>query len=330
MDKIDMALAKMGFEPAIKTPKVLQGGQLHRCILVETPPRSLVLKELNPFVVNKDQFPDNYEQSERVASDFLSAGLKAVAAFKFGDRFVHECEGSYFLAYPYVQGEVIKASQVLLGHAGHMGAVFAQLHQQGAGLKVSEGANFDSHSQREWKEILEASSPWIDSKLASYLLKSNELYHQSIPILKNELLVSHRDLHYGNVIWKDGDAYLIDWESAGLINPYMELIGYSLEWSGILLGHVRTPIFFEIINSYLAKTAGSCLYAHAAFYGWLGHCVLAWLFFNLQRALGLISKDLSEIRRGQEILEGGLLRCLEYLLEYEGTLLLKIDTVFNR
>ncbi len=211
-----------------------------------------------------------------------------------------------------------------------MGAVFAQLHQQGAGLKVSEGANFDSHSQREWKEILEASSPWIDSKLASYLLKSNELYHQSIPILKNELLVSHRDLHYGNVIWKDGDAYLIDWESAGLINPYMELIGYSLEWSGILLGHVRTPIFFQIINGYLAKTAGSCLYAHAAFYGWLGHCVLAWLFFNLQRALGLISKDLSEIRRGQEILEGGLLRCLEYLLEYEGTLLLKIDTVFNR
>jgi hypothetical protein len=58
--------------------------------------------------------------------------------------------------------------------------------------------------------------------------------------------------------------------------------------------------------------------------------VLAWLFFNLQRALGLISKDLSEIRRGQEILEGGLLRCLEYLLEYEGTLLLKIDTVFNK
>jgi thiamine kinase-like enzyme len=331
MDKINSLLVKLGLGPALNFPKMLQGGQLHRCLLVETNAQRIVLKELNQFVIEKDQFPGNYEESERIANYFRKAGLKAVAAINFDGHFVHELAGSYFMIYPYVEGDVIKAMQVLPEHARHMGRVFAGLHKIGSNLESIHQANFDQHSLGEWEKILALSRTVIDSDLAFRLIKWNQLYEESLPILRNELVLSHRDLHYGNVIWdKFSDAHLIDWESSGAINPYMELIGYSLEWSGILLGRVNTPIFIEIINNYLRIIHKSCSYSKQAFYGWLGHCVLGWLFFNLQRALGLTSQDLSEINRGKAVLNGGLIHCLEYLFHYEVALTNEIREVFEQ
>ena len=158
-------------------------------------------------------------------------------------------------------------------------------------------------------------------------MRWNEGYVESIPLLNSELIVSHRDPHYGNVIWDgNGKAHLIDWESAGVINPYMEVIGYSLEWSGILLGHPKMAIFNGIIGEYVEITHRKCNYPVQAFYGWLGHCVLAWLFFNLYRASGLISNDLSEIERGKAALHGGLIDCLRYLAVYEEDLWARIKS----
>src|SRR5690606_21782386 len=119
----------------------------------------------------KSQFPNNYERSERIANDFLKAGVQAVAAINIDGHFVHACLGGHFMLYPYVPGRVIKAKQVLPSQAAQIGNIFARLHKIGSSMDVFEGVNFDIHSLAEWEQILPRSSDWIGKNLARQLLK---------------------------------------------------------------------------------------------------------------------------------------------------------------
>lgn len=52
----------------------------------------------------------------------------------------------------------------------------------------------------------------------------------------NGKVISHCDINLYNLIWQDEENFvLIDWEYAGLINPYTELFSVALEVAGIWL-----------------------------------------------------------------------------------------------
>ncbi|WP_448916631.1 phosphotransferase [Eubacterium ramulus] len=48
--------------------------------------------------------------------------------------------------------------------------------------------------------------------------------------LKCNQVISHRDLDPKNIMWKNDVPYIIDWEVAGYINPYEELIQVLNYW----------------------------------------------------------------------------------------------------
>lgn len=300
-------MLKLG-EP-IEEPRIMTGGQLHHCFWVQTPERSWVLKKLNHCVIEKLGFPSNYEQSEQIAQDFKRQGLNAVCAEEFDHHYVQQCGDNYFLLYPFIQGRVLKARSVTLAHATKAGQIFAQLHKN----RLSEGAMpWEICSREDWQVLLRSSRSIIDDDLAGQIVQWNEQYQRAIPYLNQELVISHRDLHYGNVIWDHNEqAHLIDWESAGVINPNMELIGYALEWSGVLLGILRAEIFKEIISSYERTSQTKCHAFKEALDGWLGHCLLPWLYFNLQRLQK--TENSVEMERGRAVLHGGLLKSLYFL-----------------
>lgn len=75
-----------------------------------------------------------------------------------------------------------------------------------------------------------------------------------------ETIVSHRDIHPGNMIWtSDKKFQLIDWESAGLINPFVELVSVALNISGLSSQKIELQLFETVIIAYLQER------------GWLPH-----------------------------------------------------------
>lgn len=109
--------------------------------------------------------------------------------------------------------------------------------------------------------------------------------------LSNHLVISHRDLLQKNVLWNTVDTpMIIDWESAGYINPGLELIDVSLFWSG---GHKGLPdlqAFNSLIESYI-KNGGNFAddmndILNARFIG-----KLEWLAYNMKRSLGIECND---------------------------------------
>ena len=50
-------------------------------------------------------------------------------------------------------------------------------------------------------------------------------------VLSQNLVISHRDLDPKNVLWHGEEALVIDWEAAGYVNPYQELLEVINYWA---------------------------------------------------------------------------------------------------
>ena len=128
----------------------------------------------------------------------------------------------------------------------------------------------------------------------------NDAYQNAIPILKQEIIVSHGDLDQKNVLWDVYDnPILIDWESACKVNPTYDIINTAFYWSGITTDNFNQALFIEIIRSY--QRSGGIInqnHVEAAFYGtysWLG-----WMVYNIERACKTDPSSLNQKEIGVE------------------------------
>ena len=56
---------------------------------------------------------------------------------------------------------------------------------------------------------------------------------KNMEYIKNNLVISHRDLDLPNILWdKNGVPVIIDWETSGLVNPTLEVIDTAWNWAG--------------------------------------------------------------------------------------------------
>ena len=111
--------------------------------------------------------------------------------------------------------------------------------------------------------------------------------HRLPPFLGKEAcfgkVYSHRDLDPKNVMWQAGEPYIIDWESAGLIDPMEELVALAFEWSGFERGEVEQHYFQSFFSAY-AKAGGNIIKENldAGLQGFIRN-YQAWLQFNQYR-----------------------------------------------
>ena len=95
-------------------------------------------------------------------------------------------------------------------------------------------------------------------------------------------------------MWKNGNPIVIDWECAGFSNPYIELLEDALCWSGFLSDNFDKDKFSAVFKEYLKDSNEFDI-------DWflIINCNLysrfAWLKYNLDRSLGIITTDNDEI-----------------------------------
>ena len=113
--------------------------------------------------------------------------------------------------------------------------------------------------------------------------------------------MSHRDVDQTNVLWRDGEAWLIDWEGAAWTNPMVELAGAAIAWSGFSDGRSDEAIFRAILDGYQETARLSVDDAVAALAAAVGGS-LEWQEFSLRRALGeAFSEEDRAVGRAQTV-----------------------------
>jgi thiamine kinase-like enzyme len=307
--------------------KILTGGALHKMWGLKTDQGIYVAKQINPHITTKDTFPQSYELSELVANKFSESNIPAVAAIKIDKQYVQKISSDYFILYPFIDGNFVDAPALNKQHAYIIGAIFAKMHNLNLHVAGIEEPYYNIFSNDHWQQLITASKHEQLNKLIEQIISWNCIYIDGIEELNDKLIITHGDMHYKNVLWDNtGSPHIIDWESAGLMNPMLEIIGYGLEWSGAIHGEFNQNICSTLLVAYknnidLKFDTNISL----AFHGWLGHCVLGWTEFNIRRMLGLVRDDKVEIKLGEDIINGKMIPALNFLWNHQKDIIHLLD-----
>lgn len=295
--QIEKLFNKYDLEKLIKEPKQVTGGLMHTMYEVITEHKKYAVKELNPSVMQRKGVKEHIINSERIA-ETLNEIVPAITAMKFNNNTLLMLDGQYYMIFEWVEGMSIFPPHISSDHCRKIGILLGKIHKANVIFP-------DIHKEKSQTEIYEwdkylllgqnANAEWVNelSEVIDQLKKwNNEVFHAN-SLLNEHLVLSHRDLDPKNVMWKDDNPYIIDWEAAGYVNPYQELLEILNYWADNGNGELNKNKFDALYNAYLS-VVGSChvnwdIVLASGFGGMLG-----WLNYSFKRSLGMESTSLEE------------------------------------
>ena len=220
-----------------KEPTRVSGGLLNRIYKVQTNKGNFAIKLLNPEVMKRKNAKKNHIFAETVSNIAKNNYVSCLPAKIIDGKIIQQVNKYYFLIFDWIEGKAITDEEVTIKKCKKVAKELLKIHKIDFGeLKEKCKAYYDTNMVN-WKFYIER----VDNKKIKKLLLDNiekfsELDRQAIQSLKTiskNMVISHRDLDLPNILWNSNEnPVIIDWESAGLINPSMEVIDTSWNWSG--------------------------------------------------------------------------------------------------
>lgn len=279
-----------GLDELTAPPSPVSGGFLHRMFRAETAAGVYAVKLLNPDIMVRPEALGNMQRGEETALA-LRAAVPLCAAL---EGRVTEVDGSWFIVYPWVEGAPVYAPDITAEHCRIMGDLLGRIHASGVQVPGME-PNGDVRQPFDWPALSDGCLPRWDAQAREGLCR-----------LLGTQVISHRDLDPKNVLWQGMKPCIIDWEAAGYVNPWQELIELVNYWAE------DEPCARAMINAYVAHMDISCADWDAALAAGMDG-MLGWLHYNLRRAAGLEGTAPGDRQEG----EGHVRRTLAELKDYQ-------------
>ena len=275
------------------SPIPVSGGLIHRMYKVNTSNGAFAIKELNSNIMKREGIHASYIQSEAISAIVKSKHINAVTALLLNHSSpLYEIDDMIIMVFPWVEGRTLTSEQITPEHAKKIGTMLAGIHTANIKLMDLSIPEVSSIAEEQWHSHinsgLDHQLPWAIaanenlSNLITWSHESREAKQQ----LREHLIISHRDIDSKNVLWNHNeDPILIDWESAGFINPTAEAISMAIEWSGLTNLVFKPANFSAALKAYcsncdnlLEKDVYNAIYSLIGGY-------LDWLEFNMSRSL---------------------------------------------
>jgi Ser/Thr protein kinase RdoA (MazF antagonist) len=323
-EQINKFCEKYNLGSPSEEPVMVTGGLMHKMYRVVTEKGRYAIKVLNPDIMQRPDALQNMIQSE-IISHRLRDIVSLVAAKSFGGEHVVRFEGHYYLVFDWLEGSSVFAPEITVEHCRQIGNALGKIHAADItvpGIKKEQGGRevyawnmFLEEAEKQKEECYRI----LKDNLSNIIQWDKEVTESQTELLRNQV-ISHRDLDPKNVMWKSGRAYIIDWEAAGYVNPYQELVEVLNYWISDGEGRYDRQKFVALMQAYAENmNIGSVNWEEVlkcSFDGMLG-----WLEYNMKRTLGLegssnldkqegrkqVIGTINELKRYQE--QTDILRC---------------------
>ncbi|GKX68858.1 phosphotransferase [Inconstantimicrobium mannanitabidum] len=283
-------------------PKIITGGLLHKMYAIETTKGRFAVKALNPQIMSRKNVMKNKINSEKIAN-LLAERIPALSAIKIDGCVVQCVDAQYYMIFPWVEGVSLGADEINKEHCNIIGDILGKIHTMDLSkLNINkdevvdeELINWNYYLQQGQKKNLS----WVNciNDNIENLCLWNKQALESDKVLSMYRLLSHRDLDSKNVLWNSGKPIIIDWESAGYVNPMQELIEVLMYWSEDSKGCLDKERFIALLNGYKkVKDIKDVEWKVVLNSGYLGK--LEWLQYSLKRSLGIECTDKEEQQLG--------------------------------
>lgn len=290
-EKLTKLCRQLGLGEMTAPPQPVSGGYLHRMFRMETARGVFVVKALNPDIMTRPEALENMRNGERVndASGMMNDEFDVCASLGG----VVGIEGAYFIVYPWVEGASVFPPQITAEHCRIMGGVLGAIHAAAVSVPGME-PSMEVREPFDWSLMEDDRPPRWDSAALAGLRK-----------LRAVQVISHRDLDPKNVMWQGMRPCIIDWEAAGYVNPWQELIELLNYWAD---DEPKARAMIEAYGAHMDMTHADWEAAlNAGMDGMLG-----WLHYNLRRAAGLEGSSPDDRRAGEEHVRSTLAELAQY------------------
>jgi Ser/Thr protein kinase RdoA (MazF antagonist) len=304
----DKLCAALELGRLLEEPAALTGGHLHRMYSVVTDRGRYAVKALNPGVMLRPPALPAIRRAEQTA--VIAAGsIPALPALIINGSAVQLLDGQYYMVFDWLDGRSLLNSEITAGHCAVMGSLLAKLH------RMDFGTLYESETPAEkqpvnWQYYLnlgkDAGAVWTEELRGS--ASQLDLWSRKLVAAAKALdatVVSHGDLEPKNVLWADGAPVIIDWESAGRMNPAHDLMETAIYWAKDAAGDVQKDRFLAFIRAY-EDIAGRVEAAWNTVLAKGFSSMSGWLEYSLKRSLGIEFADEEERQLGTEQVFGTL------------------------
>jgi thiamine kinase-like enzyme len=313
----------------LRPPIMVTGGLMHKMFRVITEIGEYAVKVLNPDIMKREQALRNMISSEQISNKFKSE-ISLIAAKEILGQHVIAFNSYYLMVFDWIDARSLFGAEIKEFHCkeigkalGKMHSLSIEIHGKSKNVSIREMFSWEDYlheaklQQTEWfsiyKDNIEKIIKW-DVEVINGLLE-----------LSNNQVISHRDLDPKNVMWKNNELYIIDWEAAGYVNPFQELVEVLNYWTVDVNGKYDKAKFDALLSEYVKYNNVESVNWRVVLQSSLDG-VLGWLEYNLKRALGLEGSGSENVEEGIKQLKGTideLSRCqlnmmclLEWLNEY--------------
>lgn len=272
------------------TATQVTGGLMHKMWQVKTESGIFAIKQLNPEVISRPKARQDYLDSEKIARAMKQKGVPALTALTIKDNPLFENEQGTFLVFPWVEGRTL-VGEPTTDLVFKVGEILGKIHS----LKQAEPDKilpaYEETTIIDWNGLIaqaEKDHPeWFKSaeNIKDKLISLASSHLGIMNDLNKRQVISHKDMDKKNILWQEGESpIVIDWESAGYINPGVDLIGTALDWSGLHEGKVDKLLIENFLKGYCSsggifiEDPGIVLKAVEG--NWL-----EWLAYNMRRSI---------------------------------------------
>lgn len=288
----------------INEPVQVTGGLLHKMYRVNTNKGAYAVKVLNAEIMKRPIAFQNTVNSEKIAAGFQSI-IPVVSALEIGGKQIQKWNGIYYMIFDWVEGASIFPPMITSENCYAIGDVLGKIHQEklvvdGVAPEEDGAAMFDwdkygellpEYKAEDWANRFQEALPDIKAW--------NQAAYNAGEILSGTMVISHRDLDPKNVMWNGNTPLIIDWEAAGYVNPYQELLEVINYWADDGKGGLLKENFDALLYAYtqhmeLENVDWGPVFA-GSFCGMLG-----WLEYNVKRALGIENETTDDAQAGKE------------------------------
>lgn len=298
---IEELTLKLNLGTLIKKPIRVTGGLLNRMYKVITTTGIYAFKHLNPEVMKHEHAKENHILAEKIANIAKENNVNCIPAKSINNTVLQEFKGNYFLIFDWYEGKSINDTNITIDHVIKVATLLAKIHNINF-----ENIKNECHLGKDIKEI---NWDFYISKLENQhikkllitkkekLIELDKLSTKNAFTLHNNLVVSHRDLDLPNILWNNkNEPVIIDWESAGVVNPCEEVLETAWDWSG---GQENFDInkFNCFLETYSNNNGNLNNLKKAIFSNFKNKS--GWLEYNLKRVCKLECLDEEEQKLGE-------------------------------
>jgi len=250
----------------------------------------------------------NFINSELIAN-IMCKYIAALPAKLFNGASLKELDRQFYLVFNWVEGNTLKDNEIRIEHCKIIGAILADMHKIDFSILGLKDYYSDKETLIDWNYYLhkgqEVKEIWVNEMIDTIdnlYVWCNKVNYAS-KFLDLNATISHRDLDPKNVMWYKNNPIIIDWESAGFINPMFDLLETAMYWSITSTGKLEKDKFISFLDGYKGKSDVLKVEWDVVLdKGFQGK--LWWLEYSLKRSLRIDCTDEKEQQIGTEHVSG--------------------------